>query len=90
MAEIKTKRADAIANVIEQTQFNQYLWPTEVVLDRGAKFVAKFTKMIQKDYRVTKRLKTARNPQANRIVGRIHQTIGNMLHIFCVNSTTIG
>eukprot|EP00957_Ditylum_brightwellii_P016745 1260433-Ditylum_brightwellii.AAC.1 len=55
MAEIKTKRADIIANIIEQTQFNQYTWPLEVVLDRGTEFMAKFTEMIQKDYRVTKR-----------------------------------
>eukprot|EP00957_Ditylum_brightwellii_P112141 8550386-Ditylum_brightwellii.AAC.1 len=59
MAEIKTKRADIIANVIEQMWFNQYPWPMEVVLDRGTEFVAKFTEMIQRDYRVTKRLITA-------------------------------
>eukprot|EP00957_Ditylum_brightwellii_P068815 5223677-Ditylum_brightwellii.AAC.1 len=82
MAEIKTKRADVIANIIEQTWFNQYLWPTEVVLDRVTKFMAKFTEMIQRDFGVTKRSITARNPQANRIVERIHQTIGNMLRTF--------
>eukprot|EP00957_Ditylum_brightwellii_P176889 13473983-Ditylum_brightwellii.AAC.1 len=75
MAEIKTKYADVIANVIEQTWFNQYPWPTEVVLDRGTEFMAKFMEMIQKDYGITKRLITAQNPQANEIVERIHQTI---------------
>eukprot|EP00957_Ditylum_brightwellii_P006659 506024-Ditylum_brightwellii.AAC.1 len=59
MAEIKTKRADIIANVIEQMWFNQYPWPTEVVLDRGTEFMAEDTEMIQKDYRVTKCLITA-------------------------------
>ena len=82
MAEIKTKRADVIANIIEQTWFDQYPWPTEVVLDRGTEFMAEFTEMIQRDYGVTKRPITTRNPQANGIVERIHQTIGNMLHIF--------
>ena len=82
MAEIKTKRADVIANVIEQTWFNRYPWPTEVVLDRGTEFMAEFTEMIQRDYGVTKRPITARNPQANGIVERIHQTIGNMLRTF--------
>eukprot|EP00957_Ditylum_brightwellii_P003239 246824-Ditylum_brightwellii.AAC.1 len=75
MAEIKTKHADVIANVIEQTWFNQYPWPTEVVLDRGTKIMANFTEMIQRNYRVTKRPKPARNLQANGIVERIHQTI---------------
>eukprot|EP00957_Ditylum_brightwellii_P068202 5177252-Ditylum_brightwellii.AAC.1 len=67
MAEIKTKHADVIANVIKQTQFNQYPWPTEVVLDRGTEFMAKFTEIIQRDYRVTKCPITAQNPQANGI-----------------------
>eukprot|EP00957_Ditylum_brightwellii_P042176 3194266-Ditylum_brightwellii.AAC.1 len=59
MAEIKTKLADVIANVIEQIWLNRYLWPTEVVLDRGTEFMAKFMEMIQRDYRVTKHLITA-------------------------------
>eukprot|EP00957_Ditylum_brightwellii_P139970 10665555-Ditylum_brightwellii.AAC.1 len=54
MAEIKTKCADIIANVIEHTWFNQYLWPTEVVLDRGTESMAEFTEMIQRDYGITK------------------------------------
>eukprot|EP00957_Ditylum_brightwellii_P108045 8243042-Ditylum_brightwellii.AAC.1 len=53
MAEIKTKCADIIANVIKQTWFNRYPWPMEVVLDRDTEFMAKFTEMIQKDYGVT-------------------------------------
>eukprot|EP00957_Ditylum_brightwellii_P076816 5839092-Ditylum_brightwellii.AAC.1 len=79
MAEIKTKCADVIANAIEQTWFNKYPWPTEVVLDRQTEFMAEFTEMIQRDIRVTKRPITTQNLQANRIVERIHQTIGNML-----------
>eukprot|EP00957_Ditylum_brightwellii_P148807 11328528-Ditylum_brightwellii.AAC.1 len=63
MAEIKTKCADVIANVIE----NQYPWPTEVILVRGTEFMAKFTEMIQRDYGGTKRPITARNLQANGI-----------------------
>eukprot|EP00957_Ditylum_brightwellii_P101549 7739556-Ditylum_brightwellii.AAC.1 len=50
MAEIKTKHADVIANVIEQTRFNCYPWPTEVVLNRGTEFMAEFTEMIRRDY----------------------------------------
>eukprot|EP00957_Ditylum_brightwellii_P146502 11153970-Ditylum_brightwellii.AAC.1 len=75
MAEIKTKCADVIAKVIEQTWFNQYTWPSKVVLDRGTEFMAEFTEMIQRDYGVTKHPITARNPQANGIVERINQTI---------------
>eukprot|EP00957_Ditylum_brightwellii_P157818 12012194-Ditylum_brightwellii.AAC.1 len=45
--------------------------------------------MIQRDYGVTKCLITARDPQANGIVERIHQTIGNMLRTFRVHSTEL-
>eukprot|EP00957_Ditylum_brightwellii_P106460 8121536-Ditylum_brightwellii.AAC.1 len=89
MAEIKIKCADVIANVIEQMLFNQYPWPMEVVLDRGTKFMAEFTEMIQRDYRVTKHPITARNLQATGINERIHQTIGNMLCTFYVHSTRV-
>eukprot|EP00957_Ditylum_brightwellii_P054448 4125093-Ditylum_brightwellii.AAC.1 len=89
MAEIKTKRADVIANIIKQTWFNRYPWPTEVVLDRGTEFMAEFTEMIQRGYRVTKRPITAQNPQANGIVERMHQTIGNTLRTFQVHSTEL-
>eukprot|EP00957_Ditylum_brightwellii_P068919 5231365-Ditylum_brightwellii.AAC.1 len=59
MAEIQTKHADVIANAIEQTRFNRYPWSTEVVLDRGTEFMAKFTEMMQRDYGITKRPITA-------------------------------
>ena len=82
MAEIKTKSADVIANVIELTWLNRYPWPTEVVLDRGREFMAEFSEMIQKDYGLIKKPITTRNPQANGIIERIHQTIGNMIQTF--------
>eukprot|EP00957_Ditylum_brightwellii_P192380 14645678-Ditylum_brightwellii.AAC.1 len=55
VAGIKTKRADVIANVIEQ------MW---------------------RDYGVTKCPITAQNLQANRVVERIHQAIGNAIRTF--------
>eukprot|EP00957_Ditylum_brightwellii_P182861 13929007-Ditylum_brightwellii.AAC.1 len=45
--------------------------------------------MIQRDYGVTKQPITARNPQPNGIVERIHQTIGNMLRTVRVHSTKL-
>eukprot|EP00957_Ditylum_brightwellii_P032947 2498659-Ditylum_brightwellii.AAC.1 len=89
MAEIKTKCADILANAIEQMWFNRYPWPTEVVLDRGTEFMAKCTEMIQRDYRVAKCPITTQNLQANRIMERIHQTIGNMLRTFGIHSTKL-
>lgn len=41
--------------------------------------MAEFAKMIQQDYGIKKKPIATRNPQANAILERIHQTIGNMI-----------
>ena len=64
---------------------NRYPWPQEVVLDRGTEFMAEFSKMIQEDYGVKKKPISKRNPQANAIVERVHQTIGNMIRTFKIH-----
>eukprot|EP00957_Ditylum_brightwellii_P014535 1094353-Ditylum_brightwellii.AAC.1 len=51
--------------------------------------MAEFTEMISSDYGVKKKLITARNPQANSIIERIHQTIENMIGAFEVHDTSI-
>eukprot|EP00957_Ditylum_brightwellii_P191787 14600175-Ditylum_brightwellii.AAC.1 len=65
IAEIKAKRADTIANVVETTWLTRYSYPTQVVLDRGKEFMAAFSEMILRDYGVKKRPITVRNPQTN-------------------------
>ena len=42
--------------------------------------------MIEQDYGITRRPITTRNPQANSILERSHQTIGNILCTFQVNN----
>eukprot|EP00957_Ditylum_brightwellii_P142319 10842978-Ditylum_brightwellii.AAC.1 len=51
--------------------------------------MAELTEMIANNYVVKKKPITARNPQANSIIERIHQTIGNMIRSFEVHDTTI-
>ena len=77
-----TKRADVVSNVVEQAWLNRYPWPQKVILDRGTEFMAEFTKMIELEYGIKKKPITKRNPQANAIVERVHQTIGNMIRTF--------
>eukprot|EP00957_Ditylum_brightwellii_P183788 13999315-Ditylum_brightwellii.AAC.1 len=50
--------------------------------------MAEFTEMIASDYGVKKTPITTRNPQANSIIKRIHQTIGNMIRSFEVHDTS--
>ena len=87
IASITTKRADIISNIIEQTWFTRYPWPSQVILDRGTEFMAEFTTMLEEEYGITKKPITKRNPQANSIIERVHQTIGNMIRTFSVHSS---
>ena len=56
------------------------------MVDRGNEFLAKFREMIINDYGIMVRPITSRNPQANAIVERVHQSIGNILRSFKVQN----
>ena len=45
--------------------------------------------MMSKDYDIKVRPITARNPQANAILERIHQTIGNIIRTFKVQNMVL-
>ena len=63
-----TKRADVVANLVEQRWLTRYPRPEEVILDRGTEFMAEFSRMIEQQYNLIKKPITKRNPQANAIV----------------------
>ena len=76
---IQTKSADGIANLVEQTWLCRYPWPTQIIFDRGCEFMADLATMVVQDYGIKRKPITKRNPQANAIIERIHQTYGNIL-----------
>jgi hypothetical protein len=81
------KRSITVANIAEQEWFSRYPWPTQVTYDRGSEFIGKdFQKMIKNDYGIKGKPITVRNPQANAIVERVHQVIGNMIRTFELES----
>jgi hypothetical protein len=88
MREIPNKQADTIANIVEQAWFTRYPWPTQIIFDRGKEFMAEFAQMVQHDYGVKRKPITTRNPQANSIIERVHQTIGNIIRTFEMNKKT--
>ena len=45
--------------------------------------------MLTYDYGITRKPITARNPQANAILERVHQTIGNILRTFQINNSEL-
>ena len=74
------KRASTIANVVEQTWYAIYPWPTEITYDRGNEFIGhEFeNKNIRDEYGTKVRGATVRNPQAKAILERVHQVVGNL------------
>jgi transposase InsO family protein len=77
------KKSITVANIVEQEWFSRYPWPTQITFDRGSEFIGQdFQKMVKEDYGVKTKPITVRNPQANAIVERVHQVIGNIIRTF--------
>src|SRR5687767_8530897 len=77
------KKSITVASIVEQEWNSRYLWPTQVIYNRGSEFIGQdFQKVIVQDYGIKKKPVTVRNPQANAIVERIHQVIANMIRTF--------
>ena len=89
MASIKTKTADVIANKLEHTWLTKYPRPTKVILDRGTEFMAEVISLLRDDYDIKRKPITARNPQANAILERAHQTVGNIIRTFQLDKTEL-
>jgi len=81
--EVATKRADVIANVLETTWLTGYPpLPTKVVADRGTEFMGECLLMVCEEYGLPRKLITERNPQANAIIERCHQTHHNLVRTY--------
>ena len=83
MCEYDDKRSITVANIVETQWLSRYPWPTQITLDRGSEFIGQeFKDMIKNDYGIKRKPITVRNPQANAIVERVHQVLGNMVRTF--------
>ena len=86
---VQSARADLVANQVELAWLTRYPLPEKVILDRGNEFLAEFKELMVKDYGITVKPITARNPQANAILERVHQTIGNIIRTFRVQEMVL-
>ena len=73
--ELETKRVDVLINIFETEWLCRYPWPQVMTLDQGTEFMKEFAKTIKDDYGIKMRPITKRNPQANSMIERSHQTI---------------
>ena len=81
---VPSARADLIANKVQLAWLTYYPLPNKVIVDRGNLFLAKFRGVITNDYGMMVKPISSRDPQANIILERAHQTISNILHTFKV------
>jgi hypothetical protein len=88
IAEISTKRADFIANQLEMSWLTRYPWPTEIIMDRGKEFAAEVRNELSPEYGLNRKLITTRNPQANAIIERVHQVVGQMIDSWDIKDRT--
>ena len=82
MVPINAKDSMEIAIKVENTWLSRYPWPTQLICDRGTEFMNDFAKMLEVDYSINRNKTTVRNPRANSILERIHQTLGNIVRTF--------
>ena len=78
IAEVPNARADCTANVPVTTWLSQCPWPTEMRMGKGEEFADEVSVARKEQCAVCRKVTTTRNPQANSMVERIHQVIGNM------------
>ena len=75
---IASKTAKTAAQVFDEEWLCRYPRPQEVIFDQGSEFKAEFLETL-KVYGIKPKPTTVKNPQANAILERIHQVIGNMV-----------
>ena len=79
------KQAITIANIVEMEWISRYPRPVKVIFDRGNEFMGQDFRSMLTDYGIRKKPISTRNPQANSIVERVHQTIGDILRSMELN-----
>ena len=81
IAEYDDKHSITIANIVEQQWLCRYPRPDICTIDRGSEFIGDDFKnqLMEKEYGIDVKKATTANPQANSIIERIHQVIGNMI-----------
>jgi hypothetical protein len=83
IAQYNDKSSISIANLIEINWLSRYPIPNQVIFDRGNEFMGhEFRTMMSVDYGIKLKPTTVRNPQANAILERVHQTLGNLIRTF--------
>ena len=77
-------RADLVAYQVELAWRTKYQLRNDFIADRGKEFLSELKSMVTNDHGMPCYSISTRSPQANAIVKRVHQTIGNILCTFTI------
>jgi len=76
---IEQKTADHVAQKFANCWLSRYPWPEVCVYDNGGEFIGVQFQQLLEQCGIRDWPTTSRNPQANAICERMHQTVGNIL-----------
>jgi transposase InsO family protein len=79
LVSIDNKSAAYIARKFEQTWLARYPMPKTCVHDQGGEFIGYPFQNMLRQHGIKSHATTAKNPQANALCERMHQTVGNTL-----------
>ena len=78
------KKSDTAASIFNAEWLCRYPRPYKVIYDNGGEFIGQEFQEVLRNFGLDRKSKptTIKNPQANAIVERIHQVVGNMLRTY--------
>jgi transposase InsO family protein len=79
LVRIDEKTAAHVARKFAQVWLSRYPWPARCVHDNGGEFVGPEFQFLLQSCRIKDAPTSSKNPQANAICERMHQTVGNVL-----------
>jgi transposase InsO family protein len=79
LVRVDSKTAAHVQQKFQNSWLARYPWPKRCVHDNGGEFIGFEFQMMLQNAGILDRPTTSRNPQANAICERMHQTIGNVL-----------
>jgi transposase InsO family protein len=79
LVRINNKTSEQVAQQYANVWLARYPWPESCVHDNGGEFIGLPFQRLLEQCAIRSRVTTSRNPQANAICERMHQTVGNIL-----------
>ena len=78
-----------IVNLVETTCLIRYLWLVEITFDQGSGFISHEFNNIsrEEEYGIKPNPDSSGNQRGNTIIEKIHQVLGNLVHVYNIQET---